>query len=149
MENKRYKTKQRDTILNFFLKHNNRCYTVRETIQALAEESTPVGEATVFRTLPVLADEGYLKRFTDQTGGASYRYDNGCSGHIHLKCRLCGTLVHLDCTFLEEITAHVHREHNFTLDPAQTVLYGLCGSCGGDNGVCSLHHHSHGGNDIR
>jgi len=119
-----YKTKQRDAILQFFSASPHISYTAREVIEALS-----VGEATVFRNLTMLTKEGLLKRFSDKNG-AVYQF-SGCDGHhMHLKCKLCGTLVHLDCLFAEEISHHFAKEHGFLLDQEQTVLYGLCENCG-------------------
>jgi len=120
-----YKTRQRDAILQLFTASPDRCYTAREVIAALN-----VGEATVFRNLTALTQEGQLKRFADKGHGAVYQF-SGCDGHhMHLKCKHCGTLVHLDCVFVEDIVRHFADKHGFLLDKEQTVLYGLCESCG-------------------
>ena len=118
-----YKTKQRNAILAYFEKDPGTVYTAREIIDALS-----VSEATVFRTLTLLTDEGLLKRFTGPHG-STYQY-SGCGGHhMHLKCKTCGTLVHLECSFAEEIMRHFDTEHHFVLDKEETVFYGLCESC--------------------
>ncbi len=126
-----YRTKQRDEILRFFMDHEDECYTAREVCRQVN-----AGDATVFRTLGTLTEEGLLKRFT-ATGhqeSAAYQY-NACGthcDHIHLKCSRCGILLHMDCTFMKEIEEHFRREHGFLLDCGQTVIYGLCESCAAD-----------------
>ena len=118
-----YKTKQRHAILDYFAASPENTHTAREIIDALS-----VSEATVFRTLTHLTDEGLLKRFTGPHG-STYQY-SGCGGHhMHLKCKTCGVLVHLECSFAEEIMRHFATEHHFALDKEDTVFYGLCENC--------------------
>ncbi len=118
-----YKTKQRDAVLQYFTHTPDACHTARDVIDALS-----ISEATVFRTLTHLTDEGLLKRFTTPHG-STYQY-SGCGGrHMHLKCKTCGVLVHLECSFAEEIMHHFAAEHHFMLDKEETVFYGFCEAC--------------------
>ena len=120
-----YHTKQRHAILDYFAASPDTGHTAREVIDALA-----ISEATVFRTLTHLTEEGLLRRFSDSRG-STYQY-SGCGGqHMHLKCKTCGTLVHLECSFAEEIMRHFATEHRFALDKEDTVFYGLCEQCAG------------------
>lgn len=133
-----YRTRQRDGILRFFTEHPDRCFTARDLVGQV-----DAGEATIFRTLAALADEGKIKKFTGGSGGSAYYQfnDAGCALHIHLKCRSCGKLIHMDCAFMEEILAHFKNEHAFTVDCGQTVIYGFCGDCTGNHHGEVHHHH--------
>ncbi|MGN1345826.1 MAG: Fur family transcriptional regulator [Eubacteriales bacterium] len=126
-----YKTKQRDEILRFFMDHEDACFSARDIIAHVT-----AGEATVFRTLAALTKEGKLKKFTGGSGRgdcAYYQFNSSeeCTSHIHLKCSGCGKLIHMDCTFMEEILTHLKREHAFSVDCGKTVIYGICGDCSG------------------
>lgn len=127
MEHNGYNTKQRDEIVEFFNNHRKKCYTAKELIRS-GEISS--GEATVYRTLGRLAEQGLLKRFTDGDA-ACYRLNESeeCSGHFHLKCEKCGKLIHMDCEFMSEMKLHIERSHNFFVDIGKTVIYGLCSEC--------------------
>jgi Fur family ferric uptake transcriptional regulator len=46
-----------------------------------------------------------------------------------LKCDTCGTLVHLRCGMLDEISGHVYEEHSFLIDKGKLIFYGKCGDC--------------------
>ena len=134
-----YKTRQRDEILRFFMEHQDGCFSAKDVYKQVN-----AGEATVFRTLNALAQEGILNKFTGD-GGAYYQYnrENACTDHIHLKCERCGRLIHMDCTFIHELIRHFCSEHGFTVDCGKTVIYGLCGDCGtphGKNCICGGHH---------
>ncbi|MBQ8641942.1 MAG: transcriptional repressor [Clostridia bacterium] len=120
-----YKTRQRGAILEYFAASPHTGHTARDVIEALG-----VSEATVFRTLTHLTDKGLLKRFTGPHGSV-YQY-SGCGGHhMHLKCKSCGTLVHLECSFADEIMHHFAAEHHFMLDKEETIFYGFCEECRG------------------
>ncbi len=129
-----YHTRQRRDILAFFESAPHASYSARDVIEAVSSRSAgSVSEATVFRTLTHLTEEGILRRFVED-GRAVYQYcrrcGETCREHMHLKCKVCGTLVHLDCTFAEEILRHFATEHHFALDREETVLYGVCEACG-------------------
>lgn len=125
----RYRTKQRDEILRFFMENKDKCFSAREV-----STNVRAGEATVFRTISALTAEGKLKRFKgDSSRGecAFYRY-NTCEdaeSHIHLMCDKCGRLIHIDCDFVSEVVSHFNNKHKFSVDCEKTVIYGLCDGC--------------------
>ncbi len=125
----RYKTKQRDEVLRFFMEHEDQCFSAREVY-----ENVEAGEATVFRTITALTEAGLLIRYAAGSARgeyATYRYNdkNAGSEHIHLKCEQCGRLIHMDCAFMREILNHFLSEHGFAVDCGRTVIYGLCDVC--------------------
>lgn len=124
----RYKTKQRDEILSFFAENRDKCFTAKDVCS-----NVKAGEATVFRTIAKLTEEGLLNRFTSGSGReCSYYQYNGCchsADHIHLKCNKCGKLIHMDCEFIGKLLSHFMEEHSFTVDSGKTVIYGCCKSC--------------------
>lgn len=131
MDKNNYNTKQRDEIVEFFNQHRGKCFTAKELIRS-GEVSS--GEATVYRTLSRLADQGILKRFTDGNA-ACYQLNESesCSRHFHLKCEICGKVLHMDCDVMadvmENIKQHIETDHDFFIDIGKTVIYGICGDC--------------------
>ncbi len=127
---KRYHTRQKDIILNFFKTHADECFCAKDIIN---NDALPLGEATVYRYLSKFTKENKLKKFiSDNRGGAFYQYSDNdiCANcHIHLKCLSCGQLVHLNCSFMMQIENHMKEIHNFSLDNSKTVIYGLCEHC--------------------
>ena len=67
MDRNNYNTKQRDEIVEFFSRHRGSCFTAKDIITS---GEVTVGEATVYRTLTKLANQGVLKRFTGDGSGA-------------------------------------------------------------------------------
>ncbi len=125
----RYRTKQRDEVLRFFMDHEEECFSAREVY-----EQVEAGEATVFRAVAALVADGLLTKYTGGNGRgefATYRYNSAgtCADHIHLKCDRCGRLIHMDCSFMRRIAEHFLNEHGFAVDCGRTVIYGLCEAC--------------------
>ena len=128
MAERRYNTKQRDSILAYFAAHPEACLSAKDIIE---NPEIAVGEATVFRSLTRLAAEGKLKKYTGAGGGALYQYQatEACSSHFHLKCLICGEIVHLDCSMMQDVGLHIAEHHDFTVDISRTVIYGFCRAC--------------------
>lgn len=130
MDNKTYKTKQRSELLDFFKQNKDKCFLAKDIIKS---SCVTLGEATIYRALSRFVDEGILKKFISSDGsGAYYQYNestNECNHHFHLKCVKCGTLIHMDCSFLKDMTYHINSEHGFSVDNSKTTLYGTCKNC--------------------
>ncbi len=128
LDRNNYNTKQRDEIVEFFSRHRGSCFTAKDII---VSGEVSVGEATVYRTLTRLANQGVLKRFSGDGSGACYQLldDTKCSDHFHLKCDRCQKLIHMDCSFMAEMRQHIESSHGFTVDIGRTIIYGLCREC--------------------
>ena len=129
-----YRTKQRTAILQYFKTHPHAHLTAEELSDALRATGISVGKSTVYRALEKFVESGVVRRFSIAPGeSACYQYAGGlsdtCHAHFHLKCTVCGTLYHIECEHLDELTTHLGAKHNFTVDYAKTVLYGTCDPC--------------------
>lgn len=129
-----YKTKQREYILAFLRSCGGRHITVAELIRHLQDSGTPVGTATVYRTLEQLVEEGMVRKYVlDGKCSACYQFldvlPEACQEHFHLKCTQCGRLFHVSCEYLNQLGEHLLEHHGFAVDHTKTVLYGLCADC--------------------
>lgn len=129
-----YNTKQRGATEDFLRSHAGVHYTVDSLLTALENSGVSIGRTTVYRTLERLCDEGKVNKYSGNFGeGVCYQYvsDKECTSHFHLKCEGCGKLIHLECGRIEEIGAHIAREHGFKVNKLKTVFYGVCEECAG------------------
>ncbi len=135
MENRSsgYKTKQRNSILDVLRNQNGKHLTVDDVTNLLAENSTAVGKSTVYRYLEKLSSEGIVKKYTvDGERSVCYQYldsHENCSNHYHMKCEKCGKLIHMECETVDKLTEHIYTHHNFRLNGAKCVFYGICDEC--------------------
>lgn len=136
MEKKVYKTKQRETIISIFNENKANCFSSKEIIDQV---KGAIGEATVYRLLIKLCNEGLLRKYVSEDNKGSLYRLNDCQknencNHFHLRCSNCGDLVHMDCHAMAEISEHIKSKHGFLIDNAKTVLYGQCAKCAKQKG---------------
>ncbi len=131
----KYKTRQRERLLEYFTSVPGRHITAGDVCEYLKEEGESIAQATVYRQLDSLVEEGILVKYNVEPGCPScYEYlgeDHPVNGEtcFHCKCTKCGKLIHLHCEEVEELTEHLDQEHKFRLDPRRTVFYGVCEDC--------------------
>lgn len=128
MDRNNYNTKQRDEIVEFFSRHRGSCFTAKDIITS---GEVTVGEATVYRTLTKLANQGVLKRFTGDGSGCVLPANGRAEMLQPLppEMRPRQKLIHMDCGFMKEMQQHIEKNHGFAVDVGRTVIYGLCSDC--------------------
>lgn len=95
--------------------------------QELARELPELHQATVYRTLDVLAAEGLLRR-TELGGHAVYELAAD-HPHHHVVCTSCGRVVHVHDDAVHEARARVAAESGFAVDEDELTFHGLCPQC--------------------
>ena len=93
----------------------------------LAEELPEVGRATVYRTLRLLQDMGYLCRVLMEDGSPRYQRSHK-SHHHHLICVACGDVRELDCE-VSDMVAPALRRSGFEPVGHRLEVYGRCRGC--------------------
>ena len=123
-----YNTKQKDAIKTL-IEAKTVDFSAKEICQELADEN--VSQATVYRTIDQLAEQGRLKKIAAEHGEARYQYLDDCleSGHCYLKCDQCGQIEHVDCHIVSELASHIQDEHGFVTNPHDITLAGTCKNC--------------------
>ncbi len=131
----KYKTRQREKLISYLETVQGEHITAGDVCQAFSAEGAAIGQATVYRQLESLVEEGILNKYIiDEKSPACFEFvraesHRGPGPCFHCKCEKCGKLIHLHCEELQEIQSHLLGEHGFQLDPRRTVLYGLCEGC--------------------
>lgn len=126
-----YKTKQRQILIDFFKKNNNKQYSIKEITDSVSNND--IGKSTVYRLIDKMTEDGSIRRFRGINGkSVLYQYvgeQHECDSHFHLKCVKCGLLVHLECDYMNSLNKHIEEHHKFEIDSSKTILYGLCSEC--------------------
>lgn len=131
---KKYYTRHRKAILEYLEGHSDEDYTVAELYAAMKKEGYSMGIATMYRQVKSLFNEGYLTLIQKGDEAEHFQYLSKsleCLDHYHLKCKVCGRLYHLDCSYMEGLEEHMKREHNFLIDRSESMFYGKCIGCAG------------------
>ena len=145
----KYNTGKKKQIIDFLSKNAHTAFTIEEISESIAPDGK--GKSTVYRIVSELVSESAVKRISDgKTRHCSYQYigKDECKSHLHLKCRDCGKLIHLDKSISEKVTAALRESGGFTLEYG-CMLFGKCDECKDDSDEphCSSVH-SHGGTHI-
>ncbi len=124
-----YKTEKKEALLNFFKKSASNTYTVEEICEQLLTDGK--GKSTVYRIVSALVEDGVLRRISDaRSRRVTYQYMGfgHCSEHLHLKCKDCGKLIHLDDDISHLLENEILKLKGFALDEG-ALLYGKCDKC--------------------
>ena len=130
----KYKTKQQELLLSCFKAMQGRHFTAEDVSAYFQKQNISIGIATIYRQIEKFVAMGVVQKyFLGEQNAACFQYmGEECHrevSHFHLKCEKCGTLIHLECHDLEQLSSHLMAEHGFALDPFRTVFYGLCENC--------------------
>lgn len=129
-----YQTKNKDKIMNYIKAKGSNHFTAQDISEYFIEQGQSMGLSTIYRFLDFLVQSGELHRFTvEAKQGACFQYiDNhdNYKGEFHMKCISCESIIHLECSKVQDTLEHIQQEHNFQIQPENTVFYGLCKRCG-------------------
>ena len=128
-----YHTKTKDLILEYIQANKDRRFRAAEIFYYLKGMGKEVNLTTIYRNLDKLEENRILMKYkTAGDDSATYQYvepHGNCHEHLHLQCRQCGKIIHLDCQLMKEIEDYLSVHHEFMLECSSSVLVGLCGDC--------------------
>lgn len=131
-QRRRYKTRQREAVFAYLAGNSGRYLSVDDVWSGVSSEGADVGRSTVYRCLEGMAADGTALKAISPGGEGRYRLAaEGVAGQ--LVCLECGCALPLDCHMVADFSNHVLEHHSFQVDPARTVLYGLCAGCMGES----------------
>ena len=123
-------TKQRKALLEYLSAHADEKLSARQ-IEADVS-GAGVSMSAVYRNLSDLEKEGKVRR-VNQSGSREvfYQYIDGvhCKECLHLSCEKCGKTYHMNMQGAEMLIQNLAQSDEFTIDKANTVLYGVCRDC--------------------
>lgn len=125
----KYNTGKKKQITDFLSENAHTAFTLEEISETVAPDGK--GKSTVYRIVSELVEAAVVKRISDgKTRHCSYQYigSGECKSHLHLKCRDCGKLIHLDRSTSENLTAALRKNGGFTLEYG-CMLFGKCDRC--------------------
>ncbi len=129
-----YRTRGRQRLLSFLYDHPDKQFTAAELYRELSGDDgiCPVGKSSLYRQLAGLCDDGTVRKYrSDKEDSFVYQFvgQGDCSHHFHLKCLVCGRLIHLECSLSNDLLAHIREDHGFRVDSGRSILYGCCEAC--------------------
>ena len=110
--------------------YSTRLLSARQIADALADEK--ISLSAVYRNLAQLEAEEKMRRSSKSgTREVYYQYldAESCKGALHMHCVKCGRTFHMASGNAVLFAKHLAQSEQFTLDAADSVLYGTCAGC--------------------
>ncbi len=128
-----YKTKTRNSIIEYLKAHSDMRFTARDIFDALSKEDATLNRSTIYRNLERLCSEGKLIRYKEANCNATcYQFSScheHCHSHMHAQCSDCGKIFHLDNSFVHDFESQIHDTYGIDVDLGKTVIIGQCENC--------------------
>ena len=123
-----YNTEQKKILLDFLTSNSGKSYTIEEITASLGGG---IGKSTVYRLMTRLVEEKKVRKSAGESRSFVYRVtaDEHCKHHLHLQCKDCGKILHLDEATSDALLCSVMSAKDFSVSEEDTVLLGKCASC--------------------
>ena len=104
-------------------------YPIDDLIADLKARGIRGSKATVYRTLPLLAEAGILQPAIVVADSKSYETTFGREHHDHLLCGRCGKFIEFEFEAFEILQREVAARHGYRLESHYHELVGTCPDC--------------------
>lgn len=118
-------TSQRRLIAKVALDNHNH-FSADELLALCRDEDGTVSRATVYRTLAMLEQAGFVESLEVGEGGRKFEHVLGHAHHDHMVCTACGKIIEFVDATLEERQEQAAREHGFRIQSHSLKLFGVC-----------------------
>lgn len=122
-------TPQRRLILDV-LEATDGHITGAELVDRCRERDADTTPSTVYRTLDVLEELGYI-RHSHSAAGREEFHVLPAAEHGHLECRACGGVLELDPGDVARVVEPIRARFGFVPDVGHLTISGLCAGCAG------------------
>lgn len=119
-------TPQRLAILRI-LRESGKHLTPSEVYQRARDAMPGLTEATVYRTLSFLTEQGLA--LAAHVGNGQLIYEIAEHDHHHLICRSCGSTQEIDHTALKALYEEFQARTGYQIDSIHVTFFGLCPDC--------------------
>ncbi len=121
-------TNQRNLVTRaVFDSHDH--FSAEELLELCRKLDRDVSRATVYRTLTMLEDAGFVEGLDTGDGGRKFEHVLGHKHHDHMLCTRCGTIIEFFDQELERRQELAASQHGFTIQRHSLKLFGVCQSC--------------------
>ena len=126
-EKKLKKTSQRALIWGALLDSKGHP-SVEEIRENLLKQGNRIGLATIYRTLKLLLQSGYIRQHKFE-GLTRYEPVVKQPNHLHFICNSCRSTVEYPSRKIETLIRQVTSEHGFDERYSRYAIFGLCKAC--------------------
>src|SRR5216117_2937802 len=102
--------------------------SVEEIRDKLLKEGHRIGLATIYRTLKILLQSGFIRQSKIE-GMARYEPLIKQPNHLHFICNICRNTVEFPSRRIENLIRQVTDEYEFDERYSRYVIFGVCKAC--------------------
>ena len=120
---KTYRTGARKEIYSYAKNVSVHTFSASQILGYFRENNISISDATVYRNLDRMVEEGSLIR---------YKYvdtEDLCHEPIHLKCKVCEKIIHLEGDLMEKVKSNLIKRYGFSVECDGSVILGVCKEC--------------------
>jgi Fe2+ or Zn2+ uptake regulation protein len=114
-------------LVHRHVRRQDRHVTPEQLHAELAPQLPSLSPATIYGTLDLLDELGFVRRISTPRGG--FVYDSRVEDHHHAICRACGRVQDLDTPVDARAAERAARAAGFHPAHAQLTVSGLCDAC--------------------
>ncbi len=119
-------TKQKEIILNT-LRQMHSHPTIMDLYEMVQKVDPSIGQATVYRNVSKLVEEGLVMKIPTNDGVD--HYDGDCTNHYHFICQKCHKLYDLHDENFPSVLQKVEKNNHFKVNRVHLILEGICHEC--------------------
>ena len=105
-----------------FARHDH--FRADDLAAELASGENHVSRGTVYRTLDLMTEAGFVQKIRDQDVHAHYEHIYGHGRHHHLICENSGEFIEFDSKVISDELERICKEHGFTERFHRIVVFG-------------------------
>ena len=110
-----------------FARHDHFC--ADDLAAKLSRGADHVSRGTVYRTLALMEEAGFVRVIRDTDVHAHYEHVFNHPQHEHMICDQCGEFIEFVDTEIDERIVQACKKHNFQERTHRIVVFGICEKC--------------------
>lgn len=130
---KEYRTKYKDDIMEYLRQNRDMRFCASDVFDYMNGKGVTINLTTVYRNLDKMTENGILLKSKNPADESCfYQYtepDSHCKEHLHIQCKKCGKIIHLEGSFMKDFSDYVQAAHGFILDYRDSMIIGICEAC--------------------
>ena len=124
-------TPQRRSVLDVITENEGKHLSTEEIYDIVKVRTPEIGLATVYRTMQMLDELGFVYKHNFDDGRSRYElyHNEDHHQHHHLICTNCGKVVEVEEDLLDFLETQIEDKYGFTINNHNVKFYGECSDC--------------------